>query len=53
MYPCTCRYNVQCPSEDYDLHYTMVRFDIEPPDNDTCLDYLRKLLSAGADSLIQ
>ena len=40
----TCRYNIQCPNENYDLHYSMVRFDIEPPDdNGTCFDFLRKL----------
>lgn len=41
----TRRYNIQCPDENYDLHYSMVRFDIEPSDNDTCLDFLRKLLN--------
>ena len=37
------RYNIQCPSNDHALYYTMVRFDIEPTlSNGKCLDFLRK-----------
>ena len=32
---------MECPDDTYDLHYFMVRFDVEPPDGTTCLDYLR------------
>ena len=39
------RYNIQCPSENYMLHYTMVRFNVEPPDaSGQCLDFLRMLI---------
>lgn len=37
---------MQCPDENFDLHYLMVRFNIEQPDaNGKCLDLLRKLAS--------
>ena len=38
----SCRYNIQCPNENYMLHYTVVRMNIEPPDaSGHCLDFLR------------
>ena len=50
------RYNVQCPDDTYDLHYFMVNFDVEAPNNDDCLDFLRKLpehITLGRCSLIR
>ena len=39
------RYNIQCPSEHFDLHYLMVEFSLEPPDETgQCLDFLRTLI---------
>ena len=38
------RYNIQCPNENYMLHYTVVRFDVEPPASGQCLDFLRMLI---------
>ena len=38
------RYNIQCPSESFNLYYTMVQFSVEPPDaNSKCLDFMRML----------
>ncbi len=41
----TCRYNVQCPNENFNLYYTMIEFSVEPPVSDTnsskCLDFMR------------
>lgn len=51
----SCRYNIQCPSEDYVLHYTMVHFNIEPPwpnADGTCLDFLRKSKEKGCFILL-
>ena len=58
-YPCS--YNIQCPSEEFDLHYLMVRFNIEPPvpgPDGTCLDFLRecflyKIVSSATSGIVQ
>ena len=41
MFTIVYRYNIQCPNETFNLYYTMVRFSVEPPDeNSQCLDFM-------------
>jgi len=42
-----CKYNIQCPNQNYNLYYTMVRFNVEPPHaNGQCLDFMRYQFTA-------